>query len=98
MAILLLPGQPLVRGLSLFLSLSRSLSLSLSPWKGLDPAGATFTASLGDETPAQLPLSLKSIQALQDRGDAIEYASCGRSFACTLDGVVSQRPQPGIAL
>jgi len=37
--------------------------------KGLGPAGAIFTASLADETPAQLPLSLKAIQALQERGN-----------------------------
>mmetsp|Transcript_26850 Transcript_26850/g.46631 ORF Transcript_26850/g.46631 Transcript_26850/m.46631 type:complete len:449 (-) Transcript_26850:155-1501(-) len=59
--------------------------------KGQGPAGAVFIASADGEAPAQLPLSMKVIQALQERGNTIKLIACGRSIECTLDGVVSNK-------
>lgn len=61
--------------------------------KGHGPTGANFTASMDGETSVQLPLSLKVIQALQERGNTIKYIACGRTFECTLDGVVPNKTE-----
>lgn len=83
-------------------SLSKTLGAALSlegvifdphQNKGVGPAGASFIASIGGEAPAQLPLSLKVVQALQDRGNTVNYKACGRTFECTLDGVVPNKTE-----
>ena len=64
------------------------------PNKGTGPIGLKFTmASAGEAKATELPLSLKVVQALQERGDRIDFTACGRSLACMLDGVASKVPR-----